>query len=238
MTFEKGTPEYSFFKTLEEFERKTYELDMLYKQNQAVREYKRLTNQQTDKRVTLMETVELYDRIDSANALSESLPILWDKLDERFDELFELLMKLGAIREKLNERQEIFSRLQLLIKEDLPEFLEERMNEKFGNEHIWKKELSPEFMKKLRAYIKSPTQESRDNILWRISTITSTQATRRSNSIEGEMIPVDSWADMTLCEIKDVFNGLKKKFDELRYLEIRVGSLEADLKKLINRTGR
>jgi hypothetical protein len=235
MAFEKGSLEHTFFETLKKFEEETYRLDMQHKQNKARREFTQKIDRHTNRK-NLMETVELYDRVEQAIDLESQLEGLFNSIDNQFEIYLKQILELGAARAKLNESSEICNWLTIFVKGDAPELIEEQMNQKFGNEHVWKKEFPAEFLKMLRAYSKNPTNESKNNLLWRISVLNKANV-RRSASVKtlmnaGNEIPV---SEMTFEETTEAFNATCEKIDDLRLLEVSTANLYNDLEKIKTR---
>lgn len=235
MAFEKGTPEYEFFKTLKKFEEETYRLDMEHKQNCARREYEKRTHSVDSNRKSLMETTELIYRIDQATELAEGLEELLKKIEEQFSEYYERIMQLGAIRAKLNEHVEICNALSIFIKDEAnDDLIEERMTEKFGNVHVWKKEFSSEFLKNLREFIKTPTSESRKTLLKKISILTNS-CVRRPTQNNALVSYGTTFEDMNFEETTEALKSVKSKLEDLRLLEVQAATLYSDLQKIKDR---
>jgi hypothetical protein len=84
--------------------------------------------------------------------------------------------------------------------------------------------------------MKNPTEESKNNLLWRISVLNKANV-RRSASDKtlmnaGNEIPV---SEMTFEETTEAFNATCEKIDDLRLLEVSTANLYNDLEKIKTR---
>lgn len=224
MAFENGSKELEFFKQIQKFSEETKQLGIDIEIRKVKQKYSNEKNRANQKRQNLMDEISINDRKDFAGDLSEEIELLIKKIDEQFKFYLDEILKVGMTRAKLKERIEVFAELSTFIKlNSSPDLIFEHMNNMFGNEHVWKKEFSAEFLNSLRLYTKTPTEDGKNRILKQISML-STSSYRHHNTYSTELATLnDSKNNMTYEETIEVYKELCSKIDDLRTLETFAG---------------
>lgn len=114
------------------------------------------------------------DRNTFANDVLELLNGFLDEIKDATSFTLNQIESVAVARSMLSERFAVLWQIRVLINDvSNASKIQESLTSHFGNEHTWKKEVTEEFLRVLYSYEKNPSEDKKNNLLHRLSILSS-----------------------------------------------------------------